>query len=156
MRFVYPKLFIVFSFILRLYWYPFLSCRVFGVSLTRAKEFRKYWPKGFESEEDKAKYEWWREFLLIDGLNVVFKNIADSSLKVGDESMSAIRFWTMAKGNLPCLSYIFHNLEPLGTEFRTVTCSVTGAFLIHWSPEREGNYESQQVPEGDWSNCSIY
>ena len=44
---------------------------------------------------------------LIDGFNAECKNIAASFLKVGDESMSAIRFRTTAKGNLPHLSYIF-------------------------------------------------
>ena len=44
--------------------------------------------------------------------------------------MSAIRFWTTAKGNLPHLSYIFWKPEPLSTEFKTVACSVTGALLF--------------------------
>ena len=56
-------------------------------------------------------YEWWRAKHLFDGFN---------NLKVGDESMSAIWFRTTAKGNLPHLSYIFRNPEPLGTEFNTV------------------------------------
>ena len=51
-------------------------------------------------------------------------------LKVGDESIRAIWFRTMAKGNLPHLSYIFRKPEPLGTEFKTVACSVTGALLF--------------------------
>ena len=51
-------------------------------------------------------------------------------LKVGDESMSAIRFRTTEKGNLPHLSYIFRKPEPLGTEFKTVAWSVTGALLF--------------------------
>ena len=50
-------------------------------------------PELFESEEDKAIYEWWREKLLIDGFNAACKNIAASYLKVGDEFMGAIRFW---------------------------------------------------------------
>ena len=44
--------------------------------------------------------------------------------------MSAIRFRTTAKVNLTHLSYIFRNPEPLGTEFKTVACSVTGALLF--------------------------
>ena len=44
--------------------------------------------------------------------------------------MSAIRFRTTAKGNLPHLSYIFGNPEPLGTKFKTVAWSVTGALLF--------------------------
>ena len=49
------------------------------------------------------------------------KNVDVSFLKVGDESMSAIRFRMTANENLTQLSYIFHNPEPLGTEFNTVS-----------------------------------
>ena len=58
--------------------------------------------------------------LLIYGFNGACSNIASSYLKVGDESMSAIKFHTMSKGDLPHLSYIFLKPEPLGTEFKTV------------------------------------
>ena len=71
-------------------------------------------------EEVKATYEWWREKFSTNGLNAACKNISASSMKVGDESMSAIHFRTTAKGNLPHWSYIFRKPEPLGTEFKTV------------------------------------
>ena len=64
--------------------------------------------------------EWWRAKLLFDGFNTACNNIAASFLKVGDELMSAIRFRTTEKGNLPHLSYIFQKLDPLGNEFKTV------------------------------------
>ena len=67
--------------------------------------------------------------MLIDGFNVVCKNIAASFLEVGGDSISAIRFRTTAKGDLPYLSYVLCNPEPLGTEFNTVACYVTGALL---------------------------
>ena len=44
--------------------------------------------------------------------------------------MSAIIFRTKAKGNLPHLSYIFHNLEARGKELNTVTCYVTGTLVL--------------------------
>ena len=44
-------------------------------------------------------------------------------MKVGDESMSVIRFWTAAKWDLHHLSYILRKLEPLGADLRTVVCS---------------------------------
>ena len=44
--------------------------------------------------------------------------------------MSAIRFQTTEKGNLPHLSYIFRNPEPLGTEFNTVVCSIIGDLIF--------------------------
>ena len=68
--------------------------------------------------------------MLIDGFNAAFKNIPTSSLKVGDESMSAIRFKTTEKRNLPPLFYIFCNPKPMGTDFKTVACYVTGALLF--------------------------
>ena len=68
--------------------------------------------------------------MLIDGFNIACKNIAASFLKVGDESMSAIRFRTTAEGNLPHLSYILRKMEPLGIEFKTVACYVTGELLL--------------------------
>ena len=45
--------------------------------------------------------------LLIYGFNKACSNIDASYLKVGDESMSAILFFTTSKGDLPNLSYIF-------------------------------------------------
>ena len=68
--------------------------------------------------------------MIIDGFNVPFKNISVSFLKMGDESKSAIRFQTTAKGNLLHLSYIFQKTEPLGAEFNTVACSITGVLLF--------------------------
>ena len=67
---------------------------------------------------------------LIYGSIEVCNNIAAICLKVGNESMSAIHFWATAKGNLPHLSYIFCKPDPPGTEFKTVACYVTGAFLF--------------------------
>ena len=51
-------------------------------------------------------------------------------MKVFDDSMSAIRFQTAVKGNLPHLSYIFCKPEPLGKYFNTVDCYVTLSFLF--------------------------
>ena len=68
--------------------------------------------------------------MLIDGFNLACKNIAANFLKVGDECMSAICFWETAKGNSSHLSYILCKPEPLGTEFKTVACSVQGHFYL--------------------------
>ena len=62
--------------------------------------------------------------------NKVCNNIAASYLKVGGDSMSAIRFWVMDKGNLPHFPYIFRKPEPLVTDFNTFTCSIIGALLF--------------------------
>ena len=83
------------------------KCQVCVVYHNRGKEFMKYWPQGFESEYDKDSDEWYRVRQLIDDLNEAYKNIAARYLKVGNDSTSAIRFWTTAKGNLPPLYYIY-------------------------------------------------
>ena len=56
--------------------------------------------------------------LSIVGFNEALSNISAGYLKVGDESMSAMRFITMSKGNLHHLHYIFYKPEPLGTGSR--------------------------------------
>ena len=68
--------------------------------------------------------------MLVGGFNEACNNISSSSMKVGYESMSAISFWKMAKGNLPHLSYIFRKPDPLGTDFNTVACSITWDLLF--------------------------
>ena len=44
--------------------------------------------------------------------------------------MSEIRFQTMKKGKLTHLPYIFCKPEPTGKDIKTVTCYVTGDFLL--------------------------
>ena len=68
--------------------------------------------------------------LLMDGFNEECSNIASGYLNVGDESMSAMQFRTMSKGDLPHLYYISQKPEPLGTEFNTVAWSVRGALIF--------------------------
>ena len=68
--------------------------------------------------------------MLISGFNEALNNIAAGYLKVDDESMSAIRFRTTEKGNLPHLYYISLNPEPPGTEFKNFACYVTRGFII--------------------------
>ena len=100
--------------------------------------------------------EWWRAKHLFVGFNTACKNIAASFLKVGDESMSEIRFRTTEKGNLPHLSYIFRKPEPLGTKFKTVVCSVTGALLfIEVQRGKEGMKDSRYQKElGSTAACT--
>ena len=94
--------------------------------------------------------------MLIYGFNEPCNNISASYLKVGDESMSAIRFWTTAKGDLPHLSYILHKTEPLGTEFKNVACSVTGAlFFVEIQRGKEGvNNRNYHLQIGATSACT--
>ena len=68
--------------------------------------------------------------MLIGGFNEACTNTYVSYLKVGDDSMVAIRFWTTLKGNLPHLSYIFRKPVTLGTEFKIVACYVNRALIF--------------------------
>ena len=77
--------------------------------------------------------------MLIYGFNETCKNTSDIYLEVGNESVSVIRFCTKEKGNSPHLSYIFCKPEPLGTELKTMACSVTGSlFFIYIYRGKEG------------------
>ena len=55
--------------------------------------------------------------MLIDEFNKACSNIVSNYLKVGDESTSTMIFHTNSKGDLPHLSYILRNPEPLGIEW---------------------------------------
>ena len=68
--------------------------------------------------------------MLTHGFNEACKNIAASYMKVGYEYISVIRFWTTEEGDLPHLSYIFRNMEPLGIEFKEVYFYGKGAFIF--------------------------
>ena len=79
----------------------------------------------------------------IYGFNKAYKNITASYLKVGDDSMSEIRSWTTAKGNLPELYYIFCK-PPLGTELKTAACYINGVLLfIYTQRGKEGTNNSK-------------
>ena len=68
--------------------------------------------------------------LLTNSFNKLHNSIADSYMKVGYESMSAIPIQTSVKGDLPYLSYIFRKTYPLGIEFKIVACCVIGTLLL--------------------------
>ena len=76
---------------------------------------------------EKDHDPWWPIASAIDDFNDIRKNNVESSwIKVLDESMSAWRPRTSKNGGLPNISYIIRKPEPLGTEFKTVCCPVTG------------------------------
>ena len=61
-----------------------------------------------------------------------------SHVKVLDESMSAWCSRTSKNGGLPNISYIIRKPEPLGTEFKTVCCQLTGVMI--WLEIQRGKY----------------
>ena len=58
-----------------------------------------------------------------------FETVAASKIKVLDESMSAWRPRKDKTGGLPNISFIKRKPEPLGSEFKTLACGVSGIML---------------------------
>ena len=79
----------------------FLHLQVCGISLTRFKEFRTFWPCSFVDPLVKVTDNFWRIRGLIDGFKESRREIASGREKTTDESMNAIRFRTTPKGYLP-------------------------------------------------------
>ena len=93
----------------------------------RFKDFRRFLPTIWCSDERESRDVWWRFCEAIDTMN----QIRSSKLQVAkwlvvDESMSAWRPRTTALGGLPNISFISRKPEPLGTEFKVTACPITG------------------------------
>jgi hypothetical protein len=99
----------------------------------RFKQIKAAFPWSFQDTNkadtnDEQSYDPWNmALLLVDGYNANRHSwIAASYQKTLDETMSAWRPQTSKTGGLPHLSFILRKPEPLGTEFKTIACSVTG------------------------------
>ena len=96
----------------------------------------------------KVTDKFWKIRGIIVGFNKSRRRIASGVEKKVDESMSAIRFFTTPKVDLP--SYIFMNPESLVTEMKNVTCSRLGTMLhldIQKRKEAMKTSEFQNVSE---------
>ena len=88
-----PILFYLWSYLFIFYYTKtHFSWHIFVIYHARGKEFRKYCPQVFDSEEVKYSDEWCKARLLIAFSNELFNNVADIYLKFGDYSMSGIIF----------------------------------------------------------------
>ena len=68
---------------------------------------------------------------LFDDFNKARRDrFAAGPVLVLDEIMSAWRPQTTPTGGLPNVSFIPRKPEPLGTEFKTVCCGITGVMLF--------------------------
>jgi hypothetical protein len=99
----------------------------------RFKEIKAAFPWSFQDKSKEPDQDgsggdpWHICLLMVDGYNKKRHDwIAASVRKVLDESMSAFKPQTTTTGNLPHLSFILRKPEPLGTEFKTIACTVTG------------------------------
>ena len=97
------------------------------MKLYRFKEFRHFLPRIWENPGTKEQDPWWAFSSAVKEFNDIRdEEIIDSWEKVLDETMSAWRPRTSKNGGLPNISYIIRKPEPLGTEFKTVCCPVSG------------------------------
>ena len=88
--------------------------------MTIFKEFRTFLPSSFVFPSVKGTDDLWKVRGIIGGFNKSRRKIASGVEKNSDDLMSAIRFHTTPKIDLPRYSYIFRNLEPLVKEINNV------------------------------------
>ena len=79
----------------------FINLQVCGISLTRFKKFRIFWPCSFVDPLVKVTDKFWKIRGLIDGFNESLRQIASGVEKTADDSMSTIQVHTNPKGDLP-------------------------------------------------------
>jgi hypothetical protein len=103
----------------------------------RFKEIKAVFPLAFrdnskaDGDNDESFDPWNMVKLLVDGYNNNRHDwVAASVRKMLDESMSAFRPRTSKTGCFPNISYILRKPEPLGTEFKTIACTVTGKSIV--------------------------
>jgi hypothetical protein len=102
------------------------------MSMRRFEDIKSYFPQAF-ADFDKANPRdtnhdpWYMFSKFIAAFNNNRANlIAASVIKLLDESMSAWRPRKYKTGGSPNISFILRKPEPLGTEFKSMACSVTG------------------------------
>ena len=96
----------------------------------RFKEIKEAFPHAFDDHDAASESDPWH---MISGFVAGFnKNrgevVAASSTKVHDEGIAAHEPQSTKKGDLPNISYVKRKPQPLGTEFKIVCCSKTGAY----------------------------
>ena len=97
------------------------------MKLYRFKEFRHFLPRIWEKAATNEEDPCWAFSSAVKEFNDIRnEEIVDSWEKVLDETMSAWRPRTSKNGGLPNINYIIRKPEPLGTEFKTVCCPVSG------------------------------
>ena len=97
------------------------------MSLSRFKEFRKFLPSMYVDETKIETDPWYQFSGAVDEFNMIRrKRVVASSWISADESMSAWKPRTTDKGGLPNISFIVRKPKPLGTEFKSTACPITG------------------------------
>ena len=76
---------------------PLIPLQVRGVSLTRFKDFKAFWPCSFAYPTVNGIDNFWELRGLIDGFNDSRRKIYSGVVKTANVSMSAIQFCTPLK-----------------------------------------------------------
>jgi hypothetical protein len=106
------------------------------MAMRRFEDIKTYFPQAvadFEKSDPKQPNHdpWYMLSAFIDAFNNNrAKTVAASVIKLLDESMSAWRPRKDKTGGLPNISFILRKPEPLGTEFKSMACSLTGICLF--------------------------
>ena len=101
------------------------------IPLYRFKNFRTFFPKLWEEDQNSATDPWWRFSSAVRDFNAIRKDlILPSEIIAVDESMSAFRPQTTSTGGFPNISFIARKPENLGTEFKSSVCPVLGVMMF--------------------------
>ena len=101
------------------------------IPLYRFKNFRTFFPKLWEEDQNSATDPWWRFSSAVRDFNAIRKDlILPSEIIAVDESMSAFRPQTTSTGRFPNISFIARKPENLGTEFKSSVCPVLGVMMF--------------------------
>ena len=100
------------------------------MSKCRFGKIRKFFSKCFSDPTVKDSDPWWQ---IIGGVNqynsIRKRTFTHVPVVVLDESMSTWRPRTTKTGGLPHLTFQQRKPEPLGSEFKTASCGITGCLL---------------------------
>lgn len=100
------------------------------MSRHRFNQLKKWIPFLWARDDLKNTDKWWQVVQLFDDFNANRRShLQSSNVKTDDETISAFRPQTEKTGNLPHLLYIMRKPENLGTEFKTVACSILKVML---------------------------
>jgi hypothetical protein len=128
------------------------------MSYCRFKDFRRFFPTIWHSDNRNESDPWWAFADAIDNFNSIRKNkITKSPWAIIDESMSAWRPRTTALGGLPNISHVPRKPEPLGTEFKCTACPATGCMIaLEIQRGREGMKNRQyNAAFGNTAGCTL-
>ena len=98
----------------------------------RLEQLIRLMPESFYG--DNVDDPWNAVAALVDGFNANRAElVAASHIKVHDETMSSWHPTTTPWGGLPFLSFILRKPKPLGTEFKSTACAITGESFLSFA-----------------------